>query len=58
MQTPQREFAVQNYNKKMTYANKWGFFLDFPEDPERCANLEGDKTRINGRRNRNKIPIQ
>ena len=40
MQTPQREFAVQNYNKKMTYANKWGFFLDFPEDPERCANLE------------------
>ena len=40
MQTPQREFAVQRYNKKMTYANKWGFFLDFPEDPERCANLE------------------
>jgi hypothetical protein len=34
------DFAVQNYNKKMTYANKWGFFLDFPEDPERCANLE------------------
>ena len=40
MQTPQREFAVQNYNKKMTYARKCRFFLDFPEDPERCANLE------------------
>ena len=35
-----KPLRVQRYNKKMTYANKWGFFLDFPEDPERCANLE------------------
>ena len=25
-QTPQREFALQTYNKKMIYANNWGFF--------------------------------
>ena len=34
MQTPQREFAVQNYNKKMTYANKWGFFFEKTREEE------------------------
>ena len=29
MQTPQREFAVQNYNKKMTYANLYAIFCFF-----------------------------
>ena len=28
-QTPQREFALQNYTKKMTLANKSAIFMDF-----------------------------
>ena len=46
MQTPQREFAVQNYNKKMTYANK------------NKKNIRGIAFRTTDDVNRNKIPIQ
>ena len=46
MQTPQREFAVQNYNKKMTYANK------------NEKNIRGIAFRTTDDVNRNKIPIQ
>lgn len=33
---------MQRYNKKLGYANFGGFFSEFPEDPDRCAILEGE----------------
>ena len=38
---------MQRYNKKMGYANKSGFFLEFPEYPDRYADPEADDIRTN-----------
>ena len=47
-QTPQREFALQRYYKKMIYANNWGFF---------AKNVQIESGR-NGRRGGAKAPCR